>query len=218
MNNVHSVHVKVGDLEPLLYRELVSDVRKLNPPAKRAAIMAAAETLFSSRGFAKTTMAHIATKANVAIGSVYRAFPDKLALLSALHEAMEQRFILAIERSWDLEQPPEIRFQRMIEAIMAQAYEVRSSMPLYMLTRDLVSSGGQEPGARTVATIADLYRTGIERGEFVSLRPSLAAAIGHGIVEGGMRDWMTQGGQPENTHEVIEAMSLCFARIFIERS
>lgn len=189
--------------------------RTLNPPAKRAAIMAAAEYLFASRGFAKTTMADIAAKAEVAVGSLYRAFPDKLALLNALHYAMEQRFIDAIVGSWDIAQPAEARFRRMVEAIMEQTSAVRSSMPLYMLTRDLVSSGGQEPGARTVAVIAKLYEAGISRGDFIAMRPSLAAAMGHGIVEGGMRDWMTRGGDAASLPDAVDAMSSCFARAFV---
>jgi AcrR family transcriptional regulator len=177
--------------------------------------MAAAEQLFASRGFAKTTMAHIATKAEVAVGSLYRAFPDKLALLTALHDSMEQRFIDAILRSWDIKQTAEARFRHMIEAIMEETVAVQSSMPLYMQTRDLVSSGGQEPGARTVAVIAELYEAGITRGEFIAMRPSMAAAIGHGIVEGGMRDWMMQGGQAADLQAAVDAMSSCFARAFV---
>jgi AcrR family transcriptional regulator len=193
----------------------VNVTRTLDPPAKRAAIMAAAEQLFASRGFAKTTMAHIATKAEVAVGSLYRAFPDKLALLTALHDSMEQRFIDAILRSWDIKQTAEARFRHMIEAIMEETVAVQSSMPLYMQTRDLVSSGGQEPGARTVAVIAELYEAGITRGEFIAMRPSMAAAIGHGIVEGGMRDWMMQGGQAADLQAAVDAMSSCFARAFV---
>ena len=190
-------------------------IRTLDPVAKRTAIMAAAETLFASRGFSKTTMANIATKADVAVGSLYRAFPDKLALLSALHDAMEQRFVDAILQNWAIEQPAEARFRRMIEAIMDQTVAVQSSMPLYMQTRDLVSSGGQEPGVRTVAVIAELYEAGIVRGEFIAMRPSMAAAIGHGIVEGGMRDWMKHGGQVADLQAAVDTMSSCFARAFV---
>lgn len=189
--------------------------RTLDPAAKRSAIMAAAEQLFATCGFSKTTMAQIADKANVAVGSLYRAFPDKLALLTALHDAMEQSFIDAILQSWDIDQPAEARFRCMIEAIMKQAAAVRSSMPLYMLTRDLVSSGGQEPGARTIAVISDLYEAGVARGDFVAMRPAMAAAIGHGIVEGGMRDWMLQGGQLTELQTAIDAMSGCFSRAFV---
>lgn len=189
--------------------------RTLDPAAKRGAIMTAAEQLFASRGFAKTTMAQIAKEAEVAVGSLYRAFSDKLALLTALHDAMEQQFIDAILRSWDIEQPAEARFRRMIEAIMEQTTAVQSSMPLYMLTRDLVSSGGQEPGARTIAVIAALYEDGISRGEFIAMRPSIAAAIGHGIVEGGMRDWMMQGGHAAEIQSVVDVVSSCFVRAFV---
>jgi AcrR family transcriptional regulator len=193
----------------------VNIARTLDPKAKRTAIMAAGEELFASYGFAKTTMAQIAAKANVAVGSLYRAFPDKLALLTALHIAMEQKFIDVILESWDFEQPAEVRFRRMIEAIMDQTVAVQSSMPLYMLTRDLVSSGGQEPGARTIAVIATLYKTGVDRGDFVAIHPSMAAAIGYGMVEGGMRDWMAGGGEASELQIAVDVMTSCFVRAFV---
>ncbi len=177
--------------------------------------MAAAEQLFASRGFAKTTMAQIAAKADVAVGSLYRAFPDKLALLTALHIAMEQRFIAVILQSWNIEHPAQMRFHRMIEAIMRETFAVQSSMPLYMLTRDLVSSGGQEPGARTIAVIAELYETGMAKGDLIAMRPATAAAIGYGMVEGGMRDWLKQGGRMTELNGVTKVISSCFERTFI---
>jgi AcrR family transcriptional regulator len=196
----------------------VNVTRTLDPTAKRAAIMAAGEELFASCGFAKTTMAQIAAKAEVAVGSLYRAFPDKLALLTALHDAMEQKFVDAILASWDLELTAEARFRRMIAAIMDQTVAVQSSMPLYMLTRDLVSSGGQEPGARTIAVIAKLYEAGVGRGEFVAIHPSTAAAIGYGMVEGGMRDWMAAGGDATELQIVVDVMTGCFVRAFVVSS
>jgi AcrR family transcriptional regulator len=189
--------------------------RTLDPSAKRAAILAAGEILFASAGFARTTMAQIAAKADVAVGSLYRAFPDKLALLTALHSEMEQKFVNAILRSWDIDRPPEQRFRAMIEALMAQVSAARASMPLYMLTRDLVSSGGQEPGAKTVAVIARLYEAGVQRGEFVATQPALAAAIAYGMVEGGIRDWMTSTSQAAEYQTAVDVMTRFFVRAFV---
>lgn len=193
----------------------MSDARPLNPHAKRAAIMFAAEQLFASCGFAKTTMAQIATKADVAVGSVYRAFPDKLALLTALHEMMEKKFIDTILDNWDFEQPADVRFRHMTTAIMNKTAEVKASMPLYMLTRDLVSSGGQEPGERTRAVIAGLFEAGTERGELVAIPSSMAAAIGYGIVEGGMRDWMAGGAHAAALPVAVDILTGCFVRAFV---
>ncbi len=179
--------------------------------------MAAGEALFASAGFAKTTMAQIASRADVAVGSVYRAFPHKLALLVALHEAMEARFVQALLTSWETEQNPERRFHAMVTALMNHAADVRDSMPLYMLTRDLVSSGGQEPGAQTIKVIANLYEAGIARGEFIAMRPAMAAAIGYGMIEGGMGDWMKKGATETGLREAIDALTGCFVRAFVSK-
>lgn len=189
--------------------------RTLDPGAKRTAIMAAGEQLFSSAGFAKTTMAQIAARADVAVGSLYRAFPDKLALLAALHEAMEANFVDVLLASWDIDHPPNLRFRAMIEALMMHAGAVRSSMPLYMLTRDLVSSGGREPGARMISIIAELYQAGVERSDFIPMRPAIAAAIGYGMIEGGMRDWIASGAHAAELSSAIDVMTGCFERAFV---
>ena len=191
--------------------------RALDPDGKRLAIMAAGEALFASAGFAKTTMAQIAARAGVAVGSVYRAFPHKLALLAALHEAMEAGFVDALLTSWETEHDPERRFRAMVTALMTHAAAVRQSMPLYMQTRDLVSSGGQSPGAKIIDVIADLYEAGVAHGELIAMRPAMAAAIGYGMIEGGMGDWMKLGASEAGLPESIDALTECFVRAFVLR-
>ena len=60
----------------------------------RRRILAAALDLFQERGFAETTMRHIARKADVATGAAYYYFPSKEAIVMAFywqtHEEMNQ--------------------------------------------------------------------------------------------------------------------------------
>lgn len=53
----------------------------------RAALLAAARELFAARGLERTTIAEIAERADIAIGSFYNYFPTKEELLEALLEA-----------------------------------------------------------------------------------------------------------------------------------
>jgi AcrR family transcriptional regulator len=51
-----------------------------------AALLEAATRVFTEQGYARSTTNRIADAAGVSVGSLYQYFPDKLALLSALHE------------------------------------------------------------------------------------------------------------------------------------
>jgi AcrR family transcriptional regulator len=52
--------------------------------ATRRRILAAAETLFTRRGYEPTGMANVAERAGIGVGTLYHHFPDKRALLLAL--------------------------------------------------------------------------------------------------------------------------------------
>ncbi len=67
------------------YRRTENVVRKLS--ARRAAILAAAEALASESGMGAVQIAPVAERAGIAAGTVYRYFPSKTALVTALVEA-----------------------------------------------------------------------------------------------------------------------------------
>jgi AcrR family transcriptional regulator len=62
-------------------------------PELRERILAAAEALFSTRGFHGTGLRDIAERAGVAVGNVYTHFPTKEALFEALMGDLERRYI-----------------------------------------------------------------------------------------------------------------------------
>jgi len=50
------------------------------------AILEAAVDLFTTKGIAETTMSEIAARAGISIGSLYQFFPQKVAVIKALHD------------------------------------------------------------------------------------------------------------------------------------
>jgi AcrR family transcriptional regulator len=74
----------------------------------RAALLAAARTLFASRGMEQTTIAEIAAQADVATGSFYNYFSTKEQLLEALleDELARQRDLLRLRQD-QVEDPAE---------------------------------------------------------------------------------------------------------------
>jgi AcrR family transcriptional regulator len=61
--------------------------------ARVDAILDAADAVFLERGFGAATTNHVAARAGTSIGSLYRFFPDKDALLVALAERYGERFM-----------------------------------------------------------------------------------------------------------------------------
>ena len=57
---------------------------KPRPDDTRARIMETAETLFRRLGFAKTTVADIASELGMSPANVYRFFPSKIAIVQAI--------------------------------------------------------------------------------------------------------------------------------------
>jgi AcrR family transcriptional regulator len=181
-------------------RVSVSDKKRrtMDPVGKRAVIMTSAEALFAQNGYQNTTMADIARAADVAVGTLYRLFPDKLSLLAALHQAMEDAFISVMQEAWRGQSDYGQKFDAMVEAIFNKAEENQAIMPLYNLTSDLVGISGYTPGVRMIETIAVQYDEGVSSGAYFPHDAKIAAATAHGMVEGAMKYWAsnpTQAGK-----------------------
>lgn len=157
--------------------------RTMNPAGKRDAILEAASRHFAERGYDQTSMADIAQHADVAVGSVYRLFEDKHAVLEAVHSRVEDRFISAIRRGWDSGETLKER----LTGIVANLFDAAESLNL--IVRVLSEQrGGLETsathGQRTVEAIAETIAAGMELGlaRTVPVRP--VAEISYGIVAG----------------------------------
>ena len=188
--------------------------RVMNPEGKRKAAMAAGERLFSAKGYTNTSMAEIAREADVAVGTLYRLFPDKPSLLAALHEAMEDRFIEAMTTGWHQAAAYEDRFGPMLEALFVQAHKVREIMPLYAMTRDMIGAADYQPGARMIQSIETMYAEGIAAGAYQEMPDGLLGPLAHAMVEGGMRAYLNHPTQTQQK-QIIEEMTAVFHRSFV---
>lgn len=187
----------------------------MDPDGKRAAIMAAGEALFAANGYSGTTMADIARTAGVAVGSVYRLFPDKPSLLAALHAAMEDKFIAAMTAGWTATPAHRDKFGPMIDALMAEAERTRETMALYAMTREMLGATDYVPGARMVAAIAAQYASGIAAGAFHDHPPVIAASIAQGMVGGAMQAWMMDPTRAQKD-AVTRDLKALFNRAFLK--
>jgi AcrR family transcriptional regulator len=192
----------------------MAKTRRMDPEGKREAILLAGEQLFAGQGYSGTTMAEIAARAGVAVGTLYRLFPDKRALLEALHVRMEDRFIEAVQSGWSAASNGAGRLDAMAANLLAEAERQRAAMPLYTLTRDMVISDAYQPGSRLIAVIRKQYQSGIQSGHFHKHDPDAAAAIAHGLIEGGMRAALT-ARTPAARARVLRDLQAVFRRAFL---
>ena len=81
----------------MAYRRTENVVRK--QAARHAAILAAARALAAERGMAGVKIAPVAERAAIAAGTVYRYFPAKIELVTALVAAVADREIAAIAQA-----------------------------------------------------------------------------------------------------------------------
>lgn len=189
--------------------------REINPQAKRTAIMAAGEALFAANGYTNTSMAEIAAKADVAVGTVYRLFPDKASLLAALHAAMEERFVRAMTTGWGKADSYADRFAPMLEALFVEAEAVRETMPLYTMTRDMIGAADYVPGVRMIAAIEAMYAQGVSAEVYRPLPEGFVGPVAHAMVEGAMRAWMAEP-TPVWKQKVTSELEVLFRASFVK--
>jgi AcrR family transcriptional regulator len=162
-------------------------IRTIDPDAKRAAILAAAQDFFASRGYEATTIAAIAARADVAVGSVHRIFGDKPRLLSDAQQDLEAAFVRAMDAAWHQSGPLEWRFRTMFKALFAEMEKQRRFMPLMALHPDGGHGGKSERGSLLRTAIETHMRQAIAKGEFRDIPVQESAAIAVGMVDAAMQ-------------------------------
>lgn len=79
--------------------ELILGKREIQKQQVRERILDEALSLFSERGFEKTTVADIVGQCDIARGTFYNYFPDMNSLFGALINQLNQRIIEAIQHT-----------------------------------------------------------------------------------------------------------------------
>ncbi len=125
--------------------------RRAHAAQKRAAILDAARRLFLADGYASTTMAAIASEADVSVETIYKVFGNKAGLLRALFnvavggedESIPKRDREVVDRMW-AEPDPEQKLRLYGEIIGRGAARVQ---PVQLMAREAAAS---DPAAAEV--------------------------------------------------------------------
>jgi AcrR family transcriptional regulator len=114
--------------------------RPLNDPDRRSAILTSALTVFSEKGFHRTTIKDIAKAAGLAEGTIYNHFENKDALLLSLFEGLNARG----REKVDLALPPDLplsvflpaHFEQMLSMFVESAGKALPVMLAELLTNN----------------------------------------------------------------------------------
>ena len=180
-------------VEPDSSEPRTSEPRTRDPKAKSEKLHAAAMRLFAAEGFEAASIAGIAREAGMAVGTVYRFYPNKLALLRAMHDALETAFVACLVQAWNDPAPPPQRLDRVCEALFELMEQRGAELRVLSMTTDVAHEDGRLPGDAVRGQIAVMIADAQALGAFRRGDPAFLAAMAHGTVEGAMRHWLRNG-------------------------
>ena len=151
---------------PTTERPLRADARR-----NREAIVVAARELFAERGPA-TPMDDIAARAGVGVGTVYRHFPTKEALLTELVAEVFRGFTVAAVRAQGVSDPW-TAFEGMLRDCLASMQRDAAGRDAIMRSDEIIWEGVEADKAELNAAMQVVIDRAIADG---SLRPDFSAA------------------------------------------
>lgn len=189
--------------------------RTRDPETKRAALHDAALQLFTEKGYENVSIAQVAKLAGIAVGTVYRFYDNKLAMLRAMLEEIEDLFVQRMKHDWDQGGPHPDRLDAICEGLFVVAEEHRALLRLLTMTTDVVYVDGALPGDRIQRQIRSFYTEGMSEGTFVMGDVDMMAAMAHGLVEGAMMQAMRSSRS--NRTEAVAQLSKVMKNAFLTR-
>jgi AcrR family transcriptional regulator len=186
-------------------------LRSQHVEATRRAVLAAARSLFGSKGYSQTSVDQIATAARVTKGAVYHHFANKEALFRAVHAEVEGEAQARAIAARDPGGSPVDQIVAMVNGYLDAALdeEIRritliDGPALLGLEPDLpADQQANQEGLRA------FLATAIERGELVDVDPGVVTHLIGGLaLQGGLL--IARAGDPDATRatlgQAIEAL------------
>jgi AcrR family transcriptional regulator len=158
----HSAIIGVSECHSFMLREAGGVMPRPADPARRAAILAVARTLFHERHYASTTMAEIAAAAGMGVGSLYVYFPTKEAIALTLVE----RYFAELH---DVIVPPLrdlVGVEAVSEALAAGIKSAKRNIDVVALLRVIPPGRVLPECQRLLVAIEQAVKRQIRRGHF----------------------------------------------------
>jgi AcrR family transcriptional regulator len=197
----------------MAYRRTENVIQRFN--ARRDAIVGAAQMLASESGMEAVQIAHVATRAGIAAGTVYRYFPAKADLVAALIKFVSERELAAIRRAESDAPGPLSAIASVIIGWAVRALRGRRLTWAVLATTDGSPADELRSAARKsfVSELERLIAAAVATGHLPEQDVALAAAATFGTVTETLLGPLAQDYAEEKaTHDAIQAVTLIVLR------
>ena len=148
---------------------------------RRRQIEDVASALFSSRGYAATSMRDIARELDLQGGSLYAHIPSKEAVLAAIVEEAAERFHAAVRPVAERDGPAAERLAEMIAAHVRVVTGARERAKVFLFEWTFLGDQRREAVRRSRAAYQGYFERvvaeGVAAGELATADPRLAAVF-----------------------------------------
>lgn len=151
---------------------------------KRQAIVEAARELFTTAGYEETTIAHVAKRAGVAVGTVYLYFKNKNDLLAAVKSDWEGEVLRSLWSSELAEIPFHLRARPMLQATFDMCSRHHNMVQLMGVQAEMIGKWSLEPPPPIYEALKGFLDEGIALGSLREIDTATAAVAVYGMVNG----------------------------------
>lgn len=189
-----------------------SDIGLQNKPPdveKRQAIMEAARVLFTTKGYESTTIADVARKGGVAVGTVYIYFKNKSDLLGAVKGEWDSEFLRFMGRPEIQAIPYEKRIRPLIEASFAICEQHTDMVQLMGIQPEMLGEWYTKDGSTIQRALQAMFDEAAMQGLFRPADTGAAAVIAYGMVNQALiQCYVVEGGHDQERYinALVEAM------------
>jgi len=172
---------------------------------KRQAIVDAARTLFTTKGYEATTMAEVASQADIAVGTVYLYFKNKNDLLYAVKGDWDDQFLQFLAQPELQAIPHHLRTRPLIEACFALCDRHTELIQLMGLQPEMVGNWHDKGTGKVAQVITAFFDEAVANGSFRPIDTQAAAVIAYGMVENALQQcyMVEQGSHRERYIDVL---------------
>lgn len=152
---------------------------------KKAAALQATLALISEQGFHATPMSQIAQQANIGVGTIYRYFPSKEALINSLYIHVKTRAARYVFETYSEDMPVKQSFIILLRTIID--YFIENPMDFLFMQQyensPLITDETRQEGLKMFVQASNLFLRAQEQGLLKELPMDIINAIAFGATK-----------------------------------